>query len=322
MSKRLSENEKEKLLEAVSIALASGLAIEASVHKPGNVSPLKPAKNMYYHGFILASIGISHSIKNLLIEVERSGKSDCVDLGYILRRLYEGGEALHGMGNLHLGFVFLISPLVGALPSYINTYFAEPRYLLGARELYSVLLDRAYEYLLTCGKGSRLIHVWSVLRKIIDPDSYLHRGSTPDIYVSDDAMKSFWDLVYYGKETDLILRELYSNYQISRKYSREIVFCEDKDLYTRIHDVFLEISSNYLDTHIARRNSVADAYLLRENMRLCAGKEGSFRDECLDLFDKAYRERGINPGSIADIVAFMISLRYIVRVLEDFSLSR
>ena len=305
----------KNIFEEISVALASGLAIEASVHKPGTTSPIRSTKGIYHHGFIISSMLLSHAIKDLLIKIDLS-KNECIDISYVIKELYIRGEKIHRMGNLHLGFVFLIAPLIAIIPRYIKENLQNrscvDNKIFGK---YEELLEKASENLVVCGRRSRLVYLWDILRKIYGQKIYLHEGPTPDLYKKEDSDKSLWDLVYYGRNTDIILRELYSGYEITRRYSKRIITSEDSELYRNVLNIFIDIASEYIDTHIARTKNIVTAIIFKSNMNLC--KEVNkfsikIREECINYFDNFYRDHGINPGSIADLVAFMISIRNLV----------
>ena len=312
-------HEKKRIFEKISVALASGLAIEASVHKPGTSSPIKSAKGLYHHGFVIASMMISHAIEDLLLEID-SAESECFDLGHIVRELYLRGEEVHGMGNLHLGFVILLTPVVPVIPKFLRRNIYYDSYdginLLTLRD-YEDLLKKATEYLIKCGKKSRVSEIFNILKRVYGTKIYLHEGPTPDLYREEDSVRSMWDLVCYGRYTDIILRELYSGYEITRGYSKKIIASSDQELYNVIQEIFLEIILTYLDTNIVRSSSITKALFFRNSLKICIGmKEVSDEayNKCINFFDELYRKLNINPGSIADLIAFMISLRNLVKL--------
>ncbi len=310
------EYQKKKIFEKISVALASGLAIEASVHKPGTSSPIRSAKGLYHHGFIIASIMISHAIEDLLLKIDLAD-NECYDLGYIVRELYLRGEEIHGMGNLHLGFVILLAPVVAVIPRFLKENVYYNNIDTSVFKNYEDLLKRATDHLVKCGKKIHVSEIFSILKRIYGSKIYIHEGPTPDLYKEENSVRSLWDLLYYGRYTDIILRELYSGYEVTRRYFEKIIASGDSELYKVTQEVFLDIASTYIDTHIVRSNSLVKALFFRNSLKFCQeirSISGEIRDKCINLFDSLYRSLNINPGSIADLIAFMISIRNLVKL--------
>ncbi|MEZ0290799.1 MAG: triphosphoribosyl-dephospho-CoA synthase [Sulfolobales archaeon] len=299
---------KEELLRDTAVALASGLAIEASVHKPGTASPLKSAKELYHQGFIITSIALSHKLYEFLDQVYGGG--GCADLGEVIRDLYHTGERLHEMGNLHLGFVILITPIAAGIASI---YRSEIDLLKHSTDHISLVTDRSYEYLLKCGYRSKSTHILEVIKRIYSDKIPVHSGPTPDVYSLDIENRSFWDLVLHGRRVDLILLELYEKYRRVRRYARILLETSERDLYSRILVVFLDSLREYIDTHIARTKNILRGAIIRDVVRYCLSRKDLLSEKCLEELDSYLREENINPGSTADIIATAISLRNLVR---------
>jgi triphosphoribosyl-dephospho-CoA synthetase len=306
---------REFIQKMISVALASGLAIESSVHKPGNVSPLRGVGDSFHHGFILASHMISHGLLDVMRSYE---KSDCIDLGEAIYKVYKYGERIHGMRNLHLGFVLMILPIALGLNRFYNAN--DKKALINILSDHEKILDIAHEYLKECGTKSDGRFLLKLLHEIYGKDVAIHRGYTPDIF--SDEYVSLWDLIRHGRRSDVVLDELYSNYPRTRSVVEVIKDSREPELYAVIKDLFIKISSRYIDTHIARRKSLFLALIYRDHMRFCLDlmkiSEKLF-DKCIEFFDEIYRKISLNPGSIADIMACAIGVRNLSLVKKDLS---
>ncbi|MEM4485034.1 MAG: triphosphoribosyl-dephospho-CoA synthase [Sulfolobales archaeon] len=298
---------RERLFIEVSVLLASGLSIEASVHKPGTTSPLKPGKDMYHHGFIIASSMISHAIQILMERAYQSSR--CTDIGEGVKLLYEYGERIHGMGNLHLGFSILITPIALGFVNMYRRYENEDlESLKEALKNIDPLINESYDYLRVCGKISRAKPVLEIIKRISRDKIAIHSGPTPDVF-NEGGEESIWNLIVHGRKVDLILLELYEKYRRTSMISKELKETLDKDLYKKIFNLFIDLSSSYIDTHIARRKSFLRAFIYRDSITYCISLENEEKkDTCIKALDQILRERNINPGSIADIIATAISL--------------
>lgn len=296
-------------------ALSSGLSIESSVHKPGNVSPMRSAKGAYHQGFLIASIMISHGLYDVMMS---SLEKECIDLGKAIHDVYRYGERIHGMGNLHLGFVFLITPISATIARLYKA--GGPGLLREALLDYDRLLQEAYRYLYECGRVSSARYVLRVIERVSGERLYIHRGPTPD--VSSDREEDLWGLVETGRRVDLVFQELYERYVRTRRIARTLIETPEKDLYETIREVFLRLSTESIDTHIARKKSFLTALIYSNQIAYCLSREKrsiAERERCIEYLDTVYRRDYINPGTLADIVATGVAVRNLSLVGRELS---
>jgi len=304
------------LVDVLAAALASGLAIEASAYpKPGNVSPLGGAKGLAHWFFIATSTSMSIELSRLIGEVASRGGCPHGGIGMWIYRLFSRSSALHGGRNTHLGYTMLITPVAIAMGRGVG----------GLLDLDAgSVLEESTKAAAECSVEEDF--KW-VSRAILEASpSYVSKysGGGPDIFRAEDSRAPFWGFVGAFRRHDIVLDEIWRGYP--RVYEAYEILCEGypAELYRAISRAFIVIGGKYVDTAIARGKGYRVAIAVMEELRRAASIMETGSQLWLDyaeILDKELRSSGINPGSIADIVATATSLCIAIETLAGKDLS-
>lgn len=296
--------------DAINIAaasLASGLAIEASSYpKPGNVSPIGDAKHLTHWFFIATSTSMAIELRRLINDIVY-GESPCPleGIGKRIYRLYTASSRIHSGKNTHLGYTLLLAPIAVAVGILIRDPGRK-----GGLDIEEAL-ELSHEIARECRSPEDF--KWISKTILETSPSYIMKyiGVGPDIYRANNDRNSFWGFVEAFRRHDLILNEIWSGYP--RAYIAYRIICEGYPwkLYEKISIAFITIGSTTVDTLIAREKGYKVAIEVMKTLgkALEIMREGlSLWLEYAEILDKELRIVGINPGSIADIVAIGTSL--------------
>lgn len=296
--------------------MALGLALEASAYpKPGNVSPQGGTKGLEHWHFLASSTSIAVELYRILKEARYIDKCPEGGLGERIYRLYNMASRLGGGRNTHLGFTMLILPIAIAVGELLS--------IKGSLDIsVEELLEEARDLVRTCRSPEDL--EW-ISRAILEASpSYLTRyeGAGFDVIRGKGSERSMWEFIESFKKHDLILREIWEGYPRVYKAYTIININPSLDLYERIAIAFINIASENIDTTIARGRGYKVAVKVMREMRrireLIEIKSPMWRLYA-EILDRELRARGLNPGSIADIVATASSLYVVENLLKTLS---
>ncbi|MEM4971590.1 MAG: triphosphoribosyl-dephospho-CoA synthase [Sulfolobales archaeon] len=302
-------------IDIAAASLASGLAIEASSYpKPGNVSPMGDAKNLTHWFFIATSASMAIELERLIREAVY-GDSICPKegIGEKIYRLYIRSSSMQGSRNTHLGFTILITPIAFAVGLLIKESGEA-----GSMEVEEIL-DLSYEIARTCGSPDDFRWISKAILEASPSYILKYIGEGPDIYSADKTRATFWDFIEAFKRHDLLLNEIWSGYP--RAYLSSRIICEGYPwkLYEKISMAYISIGSSAIDTVIAREKGYKVALDVMNTFRKALAiisSDSKLWLKYLEILDRELRSSGINPGSIADIVAVGASLCIIEKALN------
>lgn len=279
------------------------------------MSPQGGAKGLEHWHFLASSASIAVELYRILEEARYIDKCPVGGLGERIYRLYSMASRMSGGRNTHLGFTMLIIPIAIAIGELLSIKGSLD---IGVEEL----LEEARDLVRTCRSPEDL--EW-ISRAILEASpSYLARyeGAGFDVIRGKGSEGSMWDFIESFKKHDLILREIWEGYPRVYKAYTIIDTTPVPGLYERIAIAFIKIASENIDTTIARGRGYKVAIDVMREM-------GRIRDLIemgspmwrlyAEILDRELRSRGLNPGSIADIVATASSLYIIENLLKTQS---
>lgn len=295
-------------MKRISSALASGLAIDASAYpKPGNVSPLGGSKGLEHRHFTAAASALEAEFHLILVEGKR-----CGGLGEKIYRAYRAGAEASGGRNVHLGFVILSIPV---LLSAGDTVLGPVNGKAPSETLSMEILRGARDLVERCGDPEDV--AW-ISKTIVEASpSYLSRYEGPGFDVRNPGRGTIMDFIRASKDHDLIALEMWEGYPRTLE-AAQVVEEMGEDPREGAVVAFIQLASKSVDTNIARGRGyrVAAKFVKEARKLLEIMLTGSdlWRGYAEDL-DAVLRRTGINPGSVADIVALAAGLYTLNKVL-------
>lgn len=301
--------------------------------KPGNVHRLRDFPDTRFEHFVAGSVAIGPSVRDAALNGFRAALSG-VDLGGIgvgslIKRAVVSVRRLHDGGNTHLGTVTLFIPLAASA----GLCFAKQRFLdgVGLRECFGEVVESTtVRDALDFCEALRIGGVGG-LGRIADssmPD--VMSGDVDDRIVRESL--TLYDLMSLSSGWDLVASEFVGGLETAF----EVGFPSFLKFYDEVGDVnvaivhtFLKLLSVRPDTFIARKlglrktSDVVEAVRIglsfseavsrraMEILRLGGLRSVRGVEELLRL-DEELAERGLNPGSTADILAASLYISLLI----------
>ncbi len=303
-----------ELLSAV-IRLAMGIALEVLGYpKPGNVHRLRDFSDTILEDFVVTSlIGVAYLYRAARrgAKIAR-GEKPRVLLGDAIFGMVSESREVSGGGNTCLGTSLLLAPLAAALG-----------YLYTRKE--NVEAERL------ATEGTRLLREFSTVSDAVEyykairaaSPSYLkpedRTEPLPNVWDPQFAQKiiakgyRLWDILSYSSKRDVVAQEVVSGYRVSlgaSRYLRERL--ETHGYWNRaVVETYLWVLSQIQDSVIVLKHGKELAEDVQKRARDLLGIVEESWESSLPLlkeFDSYLGNRGVNPGSSADIVATAIAL--------------
>lgn len=297
----------------ISQCLELAILLEASAHKPGNVSIVTDFDNTRYEHFLASAVASrsvfqfaaerGFAISNGICQVYDAG------IGEIIRRcIVEIDTWQHG-GNTLLGTVLLLSPIaVGAGIAY---------------EQCGINVQKLRTNLQTLVKSTTPEDAVNVYKAIaIAKPSGLGKATKLDVNDSNSISKilaektSLYEVFKIAEKYDTICSEWVNNYPITFDVaypSLKEQLNNSTDINTATIQTFLEVLAAFPDTFIARKTNKKTAARVSQNARKILDLGWPLTrtgQESLQEFDRELRQSSnlLNPGTTADIIAAALSL--------------
>jgi len=296
----------------VSKCLELAILLEASAHKPGNVSVVTNFDGTRYEHFLASAVAAASSFEYAAeqgnaVSEGKIGVAD-VGVGRIIKDCVASISAWQHGGNTLLGTVMLVSPIAAAAG------------MTSAKDIFEIVkLRKNLKLVVESTTPEDAVNVYEAI-KIANPSGL---GKAPRLDVNDPESTnrilaektSLFEIFKIAEKYDAICSEWVNGYPVTFDvaYPHLTKQLENKDLNEAIIQVFLEVLAEYPDTFIARKTSLEKAREVSSKAReiLELGGLGTFRGkESLASFDRQLRESSnlLNPGTTADIVAAALSL--------------
>ena len=299
-----------------SILLASGIVLEtAASPKPGNVHRYRDYHDLMFEDFLLTGLVASHILYKGVLRGRRIHREYKVVYGDLIHDLVSYSMKLTGGSNTCLGTSLLIIPLAIATGYLLNNKeYIDPEKVARTSTFllknYSTVYDSIWFYR-AVRKASP-----SYIRSSDKTEGYPNVYSKKYIRELISGNYSLWDIVEHSSKIDIVCKELVEGYPRS--------LYATKYLWSRLRkhgvwnkavvETYLKLLSMYIDTTILRKHGIDVAGYVKKKALEIATYYGEQKVwDMIESFDKELHSRGINPGSIADIIAVAISLHAIHR---------
>lgn len=297
----------------ISQSLELAILLEASAHKPGNVSIVTNFENTRFEHFLASSVAAAPVFE---LAAERGtavaeGKSTLtqIGLGQLIKDcVAEIGTWQHG-GNTLLGTIILLSPIaVAAGMTSVVKGFNICR------------LRKSLKLVVESTTPVDAVNLYEAI-KIANPGGL---GKAPDLDINDPASEarilrenvSLFQVFKIAEKYDTICSEWVNNYPgtFDMAYPSLAKKLENgTDLNEAIIHTFLEVLANVPDTFIARKVGLERSRKVSADARKVldlGGLKTASGTKSLHRFDQQLRQSNnlLNPGTTADIIGAALSL--------------
>jgi len=268
--------------------------LEVSSRKPGNVDPEHDFPDTSYEDFLAGSIAIGDGIRISADNGFKAGNGEIevseIGIGNSILKCISDVKGSHSGGNTHLGMVMLFVPIS-----------AGAGLCLGRREEF--------------GTGLRNCIVEVVENSTMQDSNNLYDAiGLSEVSGLGKLMRRklpFHELMKNSLAKDTIADELSSGMEII--FRRGVPALDDnykktKSIRDAVTQTYLKLLTEFPDTFIARKLSMADAEEVSERAKTVVDKGGILTEDgiqAIDEFDYFLRnsKKKLNPGTTADLVA-------------------
>ena len=260
--------------------------LEASAPKPGNVSPFHSKGKTRFEHFIASASAIAPVMGRIA-----TGE---FSLGQGIFHAVNRSMSVQKGGNVHLGVILLFAPISSAAGVSESLDLASLR-----REIGEVIASADHH---------DTVYVFNAIKYAepsgVPKEPFTQKGLERII----GKEKSLKDWMKEGEEHNLIAREYVRDFEISFETALPALlntYREGHDIFHSIVTSFLTVLSRYEDSLILGKFGREAA----EDVRNRAKKVlRNLNDDYLRDFDAYLREKDMNPGTSADIVASALYL--------------
>jgi triphosphoribosyl-dephospho-CoA synthase len=293
--------------------LELAVLLEASAHKPGNVSVVTNFEKTRYEHFLASAVAASSSFESaaergIAVSEDRIDLSD-VGVGQFIKTCVSDINAWQHGGNTLLGTVILLSPMaVAAGMTMLKERFDVPA------------LRKNLKQVVESTTTKDAVDVYEAIR-IANPSGL---GKAPDLDINDptateriiDQKISLFEVFKIAEKYDTICSEWTKNYPVTFDLAYPSLtnrLRNSPDPGPGIVQTFLHVLAEVPDTFIARKTSIEKARQIslkaKEVVEL-GGVETSSGRKSLDKLDGELKESSnlLNPGTTADIVGAALAL--------------
>jgi triphosphoribosyl-dephospho-CoA synthase len=297
----------------ISKCLELAILLEASAHKPGNVSVVTNFEKTRYEHFLASAVAARSSFDQAAKQGIAVGYSEVgaasLGVGQIIRNCVTDIDSWQHGGNTLLGTVILLVPI--AVAGGIT---------LAEGDFDSSRLRRNIRIVVESTTPQDAVDVYDAM-KIAMPSGL---GSVPKLDINDPTSTrkilqekvTLFQVFQIAEKYDTICSEWIHNYPMTFElaypyFTKHIV--EGDDLNQAILHTFLQVLAKCPDTFIARKTSLEKAKEVSDEAARILGAGGLETADGrrrLSEFDAKLREPSnlLNPGTTADIVAAALSI--------------
>ncbi|MEM2118519.1 MAG: triphosphoribosyl-dephospho-CoA synthase [Candidatus Bathyarchaeia archaeon] len=306
---RLSDKAKH-----IAKCLELAILLEASTHKPGNVSVVTNFENTRYEHFLASAVAAASSFEFAAEQgtaiLDGTISASEAGVGRIIKDCVVDVDSWQRGGNTLLGTVLLFVPIAVAagMTKSNNGCF-------GVAEL-----RRNLKFVVESTTPEDAVNVYEAIG-IAKPNGL---GKVPELDVKDENSKnrilveriSLFEVFKIAAGYDLVCSEWVNNYpvtfDVAYPYLTEKI-SETRDVYTATIQTFLKVLAEYPDTFIARKAGVERARqvsLMAKEIVQLGGSQTEVGRKSLKDFDSYLRGESnlLNPGTTADILASALAL--------------
>ncbi len=298
---------------SISQCLELGILLEASAHKPGNVSVVTDFDNTRYEHFLASAVASRSTFQHAAergLEISEGAIQFCdAGIGGIINDCVSEIDAWQHGGNTLLGTVLLLSPIA------VAAGIAWKRHEVDLHEI-----RRKLQALIMSTTPEDAANVYRAIA-VAKPSGL---GKTPKLDINDprsiskilNERTSLYKVFKIAEKYDRICSEWVNNYPITFEVaypSLKEQLDSSVDINTATIRAFLEVLAAYPDTFIARKTDETTAARVSETAKeiLDLGwPQTKAAQRSLQEFDRELRKSSnlLNPGTTADIIAASLSL--------------
>jgi triphosphoribosyl-dephospho-CoA synthase len=301
-----------KRADHISKCLELAILLEASAHKPGNVSVVTNFENTRYEHFLASAVAtrpsLEYAAERGIAVHERKIPAADVGVGQIIKDCVADIDLWQHGGNTLLGTVILLTPIAvaaGMTPSQDDL---------------ETNLRKNTKTVIQSTTPEDAANVYEAM-KIAKPSGL---GKAPKLDINDpestkrivEEKITLFQVFQIAEEYDTICSEWVNNYPITfdlaYPFLTELIEKRD-DLNQAIIHTFLKVLAACPDTFIARKTSLETAKEVSSEageILSLGGLETNEGRQRLTEFDAKLRRSGnlLNPGTTADIVAAALAI--------------
>lgn len=297
----------------ISACLELAILLEASAHKPGNVSVVTNFESTRYEHFLASAVAARPSFEYAAEQGVAVSKGRIslggAGIGQIIKNCVADINAWQHGGNTLLGTVILFSPIaVAAGMTVVDRDVEIPR----LRENVKLVVEST--------TPEDAVNVYDAI-KIAKPSGL---GTVPKLDLNDPTSTnrilgeeiSLYQVFRIAEKYDTVCSEWVNNYPVTfdlayPTLTRQIRNGDDLDV--AIIHTFLKVLSECPDTFIARKTSLEKSQEISSKAKQVlefGGYNTSSGRKSLSRFDQQLRESSnlLNPGTTADIIAAALAL--------------
>jgi triphosphoribosyl-dephospho-CoA synthase len=297
----------------ISHCLELAILLEASAHKPGNVSVVTDFEKTRYEHFLASAVAAASSFewaaqKGIAVSREEIHVAD-VRIGHIIKNCIADINAWQHGGNTLLGTVILLSPMAVAAGM---TAWSQRFNVSGLRKNLKLVVGST--------TPEDAVDVYEAI-KIANPSGL---GKAPDLDINDptaierirDEKISLLEVFKIAEKYDTICSEWVNNYPVTFDLAFPSLIDRlrnSPDPSVAIVQTFLHVLAEVPDTFIARKTSLEKACQVsleaKEIMEL-GGLKTSRGRKSLEKLDRELKRSSnlLNPGTTADIIGAALAL--------------
>jgi len=297
----------------ISQCLELAIILEASAHKPGNVSIVTNFENTRFEHFLASSVAAAPVFE---LAAERGtavaeGKSTLTEigLGQLIKDCVAEIDTWQHGGNTLLGTIILLSPIAAAAGmTSVGKGFNLRR------------LRKSLKLVVESTTPVDAVNLYEAI-KIANPGGL---GKVPALDVNDPTSEarilrenvSLFQVFKIAEEYDTICSEWVNNYPVTFDVAYPSLseqLNQGVDLNVAIIQTFLEVLAKVPDTFIARKVGLEKAREISveaSEILSLGGLKTSNGKKSLSRFDRQLRRSSnlLNPGTTADIIGAALAL--------------
>jgi triphosphoribosyl-dephospho-CoA synthase len=297
----------------VSKCLELAILLEASVHKPGNVSVVTNFESTRYEHFLASAVAarssLEYAAKQGIAVRERKIRGAHVGAGHIIKDCVADIDSWQHGGNTLLGTVILLVPIAIAAGMTPN----EDRFETSK-------LRKNVKLVIESTTPEDAVNVYEAM-KIAKPSGL---GKAPKLDINDPSSikrileenVTLFQVFRIAEKYDTICSEWVNNYPITFDLAYPFLtnqIAGGDDLTQAILRTFLKVLAECPDTFIARKTCLGKAKEVSAEAGKILGLGGlktSKGRQRLTEFDAKLRRSSnlLNPGTTADIVAAALAI--------------
>jgi triphosphoribosyl-dephospho-CoA synthase len=265
------------------LALSTASVLEASVPKPGNASPSQDVEGVRYTDVVLSALVMEPKYREACLRGARRSPT-------LMDLLHEGVKGTERFSIL--GTALLLLPLAYSSP--------------GSEDVRDLTM-RAGQLVRTLSQED-----WKWFRKVLLEISPSYLGKEDRMDYREENLR-MGEVLQWSTNVDEVSREMVRGYPLSMEVYRILKRGECGSFVKDVQSAFIYLLSVEPDGLIVRKRGGRVALQVS---KMASKLSKCPKDEELEAFNSYLKERGLNPGSTADLIASGIALYELEPILD------